>query len=116
METTQIQNASSTGTTPTSTTSPTSKANIESTNAGSTTDSKGKQPQVLTLRRINVDDRKKSYIWDHFTKFDGDPKISRAKCNYCGKNYACHTILNRTSNMWSHLKVCKIFSFVVDKK
>jgi len=36
METTQIQNASSTGTTPTSTTSPTSKTNTESTNAGST--------------------------------------------------------------------------------
>jgi len=34
----------------------------------------------------------------------------------CGKNYACHTIINGTSNMWSHLKVCKKFHFVVDKK
>ena len=32
------------------------------------------------------------------------------------KNYACYTILNGTSNMWSHLKVCKKFSFVVYKK
>uniref|UniRef100_A0A6N2LMT5 Uncharacterized protein n=1 Tax=Salix viminalis TaxID=40686 RepID=A0A6N2LMT5_SALVM len=30
-------------------------------------------------------------------------------------SYACHAILNGTSNMWSHLKVKK-FLFVVDKK
>ena len=58
METTQIQNASSTGTTPTSTTSSTSKTNAKSTNAGSTTNTKGKQPQVLTFRKRNVEDRK----------------------------------------------------------
>jgi len=62
METTQIQNASSTGTTPTSTTSPTSKTIAESTNAGSITDTKGKQPQVLTSRKRNAEDRKKSQI------------------------------------------------------
>ncbi|XP_034921578.1 zinc finger BED domain-containing protein RICESLEEPER 2-like [Populus alba] len=116
METTQVQNASSTGTTPTSNTSPTSKTNTESTNAGSTTDSKGKQPQVLTSKKRNVEDRKKSQIWDHFTKLDVDPKAPRAECNYCGKSYACHIIVNGTSNMWSHLKVCKKFPFVVDKK
>ncbi|KAL9372591.1 hypothetical protein Peur_034835 [Populus x canadensis] len=116
METTQIQSASSTGTTPTSTTSPTSKPNAESTNAGSTTDTKGKQPQVLTSRKRNADDKKKSQIWDHFTKLDVDPKTPRAECNYCGKHYACHTIVNGTSNIWSHLKVCKKFPFVIDKK
>ena len=58
METTQIQNASSTGTAPTSTTSPTSKTNTESTNAGSTTDTKGKQPQVFASRKRNAEDRK----------------------------------------------------------
>jgi hypothetical protein len=62
METTQIQNASSTGTTPTSTTSPTSKTIAESTNEGSTTDTKGKQPQVLISRKRNAEDRKKSQI------------------------------------------------------
>jgi len=49
-------------------------------------------------------------------KLDIDPKAPRAECNYCGKYYACHTIVNDTSNMWSHLKVCKKFPFVVDKK
>ena len=59
---------------------------------------------------------KKSQIWDHFTKHDGDPKTHRAGCNYCEKSYICHTIHNGTSNIWSHLKVCKKIPFVVDKK
>jgi len=59
METPQIQNNSSTGTTPTSITSPTSKTNAESTHVGSSTDTKGKQPQVLTSRKRNADDKKK---------------------------------------------------------
>jgi hypothetical protein len=58
MENLQIQNASSTGTTPTSTNSPTSKTNAESTTAGSITDTKGKQPQVLTSMKRNTDDKK----------------------------------------------------------
>uniref|UniRef100_A0A6N2KA88 Uncharacterized protein n=1 Tax=Salix viminalis TaxID=40686 RepID=A0A6N2KA88_SALVM len=37
-----------------------------------------------------------SSILDHFTKLDGDPKIHITKCNYCGKNYACHVIFNGT--------------------
>jgi len=116
MENPQIQNALSTSTTPTSTNSPTSKTNAESTTAGSTTDTKGKQPQVLASRKRNADDKKKSQIWDHFTKLDVDPKAPKGECNYCGKHVACHTIVNGTSNMWSHLKVCKKFPFVVDKK
>jgi len=62
MENFQIQNASSTGTTPTSTNSPTSKTNPESTTVGSTMNTKNKQPRVLTSRKRNVDDRKKSQI------------------------------------------------------
>uniref|UniRef100_A0A6N2LGW6 BED-type domain-containing protein n=1 Tax=Salix viminalis TaxID=40686 RepID=A0A6N2LGW6_SALVM len=49
-------------------------------------------------------------------EIDSDLKTTSAKCNYCGKDYACHTVLNGISNMWSHLKVCKTFLFVVDKK
>jgi hypothetical protein len=58
MENLQIQNASSTGTTLTSINSPTSKTNVESTTAGSITDTKGKQPQVLTSMKRNTDDKK----------------------------------------------------------
>ena len=60
--------------------------------------------------------RKTSQIWDHFKKLDGNVKAPRATCMYYGKDYACHTILNETSNMWSHLGVCKKFSFVIDQK
>jgi len=62
MENFQIQNASSIDTTPTSTNSSTSKTNLESTTVGSTMNTKNKQPQVLTSRKRNVDDRKKSQI------------------------------------------------------
>jgi len=55
-------------------------------------------------------------IWNHFTKLDVDPKTPRAECNYYGKHYACHTIVNGTSNMCSHLKAWKKFSFIVDRK
>jgi hypothetical protein len=60
--------------------------------------------------------RKTSEIWDHFKKLDGNVKAPRAACMYYGKDYACHTILNGTSNMWSHLGVCKKFPFVIDRK
>jgi hypothetical protein len=60
MENLQNQNASFTSTTPTSINAPTSNTNPTSTTIGSTTDNKGKQPQVLTSRKRNVDDRKKS--------------------------------------------------------
>ncbi|KAG5222928.1 zinc finger BED domain-containing protein [Salix suchowensis] len=111
------QNVSSIDTTPTSTFNAlASNTQTTSATAGSVTNDRGKQPEVLTLRKRNVDDRKKSQIWDHFTKLDCDPNKPRAACNYCRRDYACHTILNGTSNMWSHLKVCKKFPFVVDKK
>jgi hypothetical protein len=72
MENFQNQNASFISTTPTSTNAPASNTNPTSTTAGSATDNKGTQLQVLTSRKRNVDDKKKSQIWDHFTKLDGD--------------------------------------------
>jgi hypothetical protein len=59
---------------------------------------------------------KTSHIWDHFKKLDGNLKAPRVACMYCGKDYACHIILNGTSNTWSHLGVCKKFPFVIDQK
>jgi len=60
--------------------------------------------------------RKTSQIWDHFRKLDGNSKTPRAICKYYEKDYACHTILNGTSNMWSHLGACKKFPFVINRK
>jgi len=58
MENLQNQNASSTGTTPTSTNAPVSNTNPTSTTAGSATDSTSKLLQVLASRKRNVDDKK----------------------------------------------------------
>ena len=60
MENLQIQSDSSIATTPISINSPNPKTNLESTTTRSTTDTKGKQPQVLTSRKRNADERKKS--------------------------------------------------------
>jgi hypothetical protein len=62
MENLQNQNASSTGTTPTSTNVAASNTNPTSTTTGSTMDNKDKQLLVLASRKINVDDKKKSQI------------------------------------------------------
>jgi hypothetical protein len=78
MEDLQNQNASSTSTTSTPTNVLTSNTNPTSTTAGSATDNKGKQLQVLTSRKKMLMIKKKLQIWDHFTKLDGDPKTPRA--------------------------------------
>ena len=63
MENRQNQNVSSADTTPTSTFNAlTSNTQPTSTTAGSVTNDKGKQPEALTLRKRNVEDRKKSQI------------------------------------------------------
>ena len=62
MENFQNQSASSTGTTLTAIVALTSNTILALTIVGSVTDNKGKQPEVLTLKKINIDDRKKSQI------------------------------------------------------
>ncbi|XP_042950225.1 uncharacterized protein LOC122282331 [Carya illinoinensis] len=48
-----------------------------------------------------------SIVWDHFTKVEGCPVDDpKAKCNYCGKIYACHSKRNGTSTMQNHLSAC----------
>jgi hypothetical protein len=62
MENFQNQSASSTGTTLTAIVALTSNTILALTIVGSITDNKGKQPEVLTSKKINIDDRKKSQI------------------------------------------------------
>jgi len=58
MENLQNQNASFTSITPTSTNAPVLNTNTTSTTAGSVIYNKGKQLQVLTSRKRNVDNKK----------------------------------------------------------
>ncbi|KAG6730214.1 hypothetical protein I3842_01G069000 [Carya illinoinensis] len=48
-----------------------------------------------------------SIVWNHFTKVEDSPvDDAKAKCNYCGKMYACHSKRNETSTMQNHLPLC----------
>lgn len=46
--------------------------------------------------------RQRSWTWDHFTKYNDSFK-PRAKCNWCGKTYACDSHRNGTKNLNNHL-------------
>jgi hypothetical protein len=64
--------------------------------------------------------RDSSLVWEHFTKVEGLPADSpKAACNYCGRQYYCHSKRNGTSSMISHLEnQCKKYPYrfgVADK-
>ncbi|KAK2450692.1 zinc finger BED domain-containing protein RICESLEEPER [Trifolium repens] len=46
--------------------------------------------------------RKPSIVWKHFDRIK-----DKAKCKYCGKQYAANSSSHGTSNMIKHLKVCQ---------
>ena len=67
-----------------------------------TKDSQGTQKRKST--------RTPSIVWDHFTKLCDTKGNEKAKCNYCGTQYACGSKKNGTSNLKNHIKVqCKRF-------
>ncbi|XP_073016174.1 zinc finger BED domain-containing protein RICESLEEPER 2-like [Primulina eburnea] len=46
-------------------------------------------------------------VWEHFEKYTDSCGAFRAKCNYCGSNYAADPTSNGTSSLGNHLKKCK---------
>ncbi|XP_047331736.1 uncharacterized protein LOC124935342 [Impatiens glandulifera] len=93
---TQVTNGSSNGVSDTQVTIEANEATI----------GKRKREESDTIN-IPKSNRKASQVWDHFTKLvDSNPP--RSLCNYCGKDYACASKTNGTSNMWNHLRTqCK---------
>lgn len=49
----------------------------------------------------------RSAVWEHFEKFIDFDVAHRAKCNYCGSNYAADSNSNGTLSLSTHLKKCK---------
>jgi hypothetical protein len=69
----------------------------------------GKPPLPKNKRKRNV--RKKSIVWQHFTKDLESPADKPvAHCNYCGVEYKCHRKRNDTSNMLYHIKACQQYN------
>jgi len=66
----------------------------------------GRPPLPKNKRKRNG--RKKSMVWQHFTKDLESPADKPvAHCNYCGADYKCHGKSNGTSNMLYHIKACQ---------
>ncbi|KAH9767314.1 BED-type domain-containing protein [Citrus sinensis] len=51
--------------------------------------------------------KKRSAIWNHFTLLEDNP--NKCICNYCGKQYQCHSRLDGITNMTRHIKTCESY-------
>ncbi|WJX61075.1 cellulase [Trifolium repens] len=60
-------------------------------------------PSVVTEVTKRKPVRKPSKVWKHFDRIKD---LDKAKCKYCGKQYAANSSSHGTSNMIKHLKVC----------
>ncbi|KAG8492408.1 hypothetical protein CXB51_009688 [Gossypium anomalum] len=82
-----------------SVTSPTS---IDSENSGVGASS---QANVTTGKRKATPQR--SEVWSHFTKIINSEGASKAKCNYCQKEFCCDVKKNGTGSLKYHIGSCK---------
>ena len=64
---------------------------------------KGIQPNPSEPLPPPTTSKKRSYLWDHFTKIDRS-KFPKAMCNYCGQAYAFHSKKTGTSTLRMHLE------------
>ena len=46
--------------------------------------------------------KKRSEVWNPFTLLEDNP--NKCMCNYCGKQYQCHSRLDGITNMTRHIK------------
>ncbi|KAH9698512.1 putative AC transposase [Citrus sinensis] len=51
--------------------------------------------------------KKRSEVWNHFTLLEDNP--TKCRCNYCGKQYQCHSRLDGITNMTRHIKTCESY-------
>ncbi|KAH1120986.1 hypothetical protein J1N35_004146 [Gossypium stocksii] len=49
----------------------------------------------------------RSQVWSHFTKFINSDGASKAKCNYCQKEFCCDMKKNGTGSLKYHIGSCK---------
>ncbi|KAH9679903.1 BED-type domain-containing protein [Citrus sinensis] len=51
--------------------------------------------------------KKRSEVWNHFTLLEDNP--NKCMCNYCGRQYQCHSRLDGITNMTRYLKTCQLY-------
>ncbi|WOH12894.1 hypothetical protein DCAR_0832403 [Daucus carota subsp. sativus] len=73
------------------------------------------QSSSITKRKRKPMD-KRSEVWDHFTKFMDADGSTKAKCNYCSREYFSDSSKNGTSNLRTHLKTCNKLPLSGDSK
>lgn len=78
---------------------------------------KRKREMKITSTTTSKPSRERSWVWDHFTKFDvllteivDDEEIivkhtKRAQCKYCSTTLACDSRSNGTSTLSKHIKL-----------
>ncbi|KAG8497237.1 hypothetical protein CXB51_008430 [Gossypium anomalum] len=75
---------------------------IDSENSGVGASS---QANVTTGKRKATPQR--SEVWSHFTKIINSEGASKAKCNYCQKEFCCDVKKNGTGSLKYHIGSCK---------
>ncbi|KAH9705268.1 BED-type domain-containing protein [Citrus sinensis] len=58
-------------------------------------------------KRKRMPMKKRSAVWNHFTLLEDNP--NKCMCNYCGKQYQCHSRLDGIINMTRHIKTCESY-------
>ena len=58
-------------------------------------------------KRKRLPMKKRSEVWNHFTLLQDNP--NKYKCNYCGKQYQCHSRHDGITNMRKHIKTCESY-------
>ena len=51
--------------------------------------------------------KKRSEVWNHFTLLEDNP--NKCICNYCNRQYQCHSRNDGITNMTMHSKSCQSF-------
>ena len=56
-----------------------------------------------TKAPINVNDRKRPFVWNHFEKLKTEEDVTKAICNYFKKSYYIDSKSYGTSNLLAHV-------------
>jgi hypothetical protein len=75
-----------------------SRPSLLDTNMGSSSSTIGQQNPSLALPPKPKKNEQTLTIWEHFTKLESsDPDDHKSQCNYCKREFNCHTRSHSTS-------------------